>query len=194
MLERISNGKLIGLASVPFFASTIILHRTRDFISNLFFHMAVGQTGRGVRFCRNTVIRYPGNIKIGNNTVIADGVSITSELDSGRCDIGENCIIGRNVHLDFSGGLKIADGVTISESVKVFTHSHGIDPRSPAKPSPLTIGSNVWIGAHALILENTGTVGDSSIIAAGAVVTKPVCPAVLAAGVPARTIKNINVV
>lgn len=53
----------------------------------------------------------------------------------------------------------------------------------------VVIGNDVWIGAHAVILAGVA-IGDGSVIAAGAVVTKDVAPYSVVAGVPARVIKK----
>lgn len=55
---------------------------------------------------------------------------------------------------------------------------------------PIKIGKRVWIGAHATILSGV-TVGDNSIIAAGAVVTKDVPANSVVGGVPAKVIKTL---
>lgn len=52
----------------------------------------------------------------------------------------------------------------------------------------ITIGNDVWIGTHAVILTDV-EVGDGAIVGAGAVVTKSVPPYAIAAGNPARVIK-----
>lgn len=52
----------------------------------------------------------------------------------------------------------------------------------------VTIGNDVWVGSHALILDGV-TIGDGAIIAAGAVVTKNVEPYAIYGGVPARLIR-----
>jgi acetyltransferase-like isoleucine patch superfamily enzyme len=51
----------------------------------------------------------------------------------------------------------------------------------------VTVGAGAWIGSGAVVMAD---VGANSVIGAGAVVTKPVQPSVVAAGVPARVIKN----
>jgi len=53
---------------------------------------------------------------------------------------------------------------------------------------PVTIGKDVWIGVGARILKGVN-VGDHSIIAANAVVTKDVPPYAIVGGVPAKIIK-----
>jgi hypothetical protein len=56
---------------------------------------------------------------------------------------------------------------------------------------PVKIGNNVWVGAHATILQGV-TIGDNAIIAAGAVVAKDVPANVIVGGVPAKIIKYIK--
>ncbi len=73
------------------------------------------------------------------------------------------------------------------------TLNHDINPknRSTMHPAPIVVGKNVWIGANATVLPGV-TIGDGSIIAAGAVVTKDVPTNVIVGGVPAKIIKNIE--
>jgi acetyltransferase-like isoleucine patch superfamily enzyme len=54
---------------------------------------------------------------------------------------------------------------------------------------PIIIGDNVWIGMNCIILKGV-TIGDGAIIAAGSVVNKDIPPRALAAGAPARVIKE----
>ena len=55
---------------------------------------------------------------------------------------------------------------------------------------PISIGNNVWIGGHSVILPGV-TIGDGAVIAAGSVVTKSVSPRTLVAGNPAKIKKEI---
>ena len=50
---------------------------------------------------------------------------------------------------------------------------------------------NVWIGANVTVLLGV-TIGEGSIIAAGAVVTKDVPDNMIAAGVPAKVIRKVK--
>lgn len=113
-------------------------------------------------------------------------------------DCGKNINIGKNVFINScccfqdQGGITINDGTLIGHKVVFATLDHNFIPekRGDMTPKPIVIGKNVWIGANATILGGV-TIGDNSIIAAGAVVTKDVPSDSVAAGVPARVIKSI---
>ncbi len=107
--------------------------------------------------------------------------------------IGENVFINCGCHFQDQGGIYIGDGCLIGSYVVMATINHGLNPaeRGDNRPAPIHIGKNVWIGSHATVLPGV-TVGDNAIIAAGAVVTKDIPSATLAAGVPARPVKSIG--
>lgn len=73
------------------------------------------------------------------------------------------------------------------------TLNHGLSPkdRRSTYPAPIVLGRNVWVGANVTILQGV-TIGDNSVVAAGAVVTKDVPPNTVVGGVPARVIKTIE--
>lgn len=113
-------------------------------------------------------------------------------------DCGKNIHIGKNVfinagcHFQDQGGITIGDGAQIGHNVVLATLNHDLIPenRKTVIPAPIIIGKNVWIGANSTILSGV-TIGDNSVIAAGAVVTKDVPANVVAGGVPAKIIKSI---
>ena len=113
-------------------------------------------------------------------------------------DCGKNITIGKNVfinsacHFQDQGGVTIEDGCLIGPQVEFATINHGQDPahRSDNHLAPIHLTKGVWIGAHATILPGV-TIGENSIVAAGAVVTKDVPANVIVAGVPARVMKPI---
>lgn len=72
------------------------------------------------------------------------------------------------------------------------TDFHEISPEHPTKNAPVSIGNNVWIGAKAIILPGS-VIGDHCVIAAGSIVTSEIPAKTLAAGIPAKVIKNIKV-
>lgn len=100
--------------------------------------------------------------------------------------VGPRCHLGL-VHLEKN--VLIAAGVHIPSGGQ--TH-HFSDPSQPIREqggtrTMVTIGEGAWIGSAAIVL---ASVGKGSIIAAGAVVTKPIPDFVIAAGVPARVLRS----
>ena len=114
-------------------------------------------------------------------------------------DFGKNIHIGKNVfinaccHFQDHGGVTLGDGCQIGHNVVFATLNHGMAPedRGTTYPAPIRLGKNVWVGSNATILQGV-SIGDNSIVAAGAVVTRDVPENVIVAGVPAKIIKTID--
>lgn len=114
-------------------------------------------------------------------------------------DFGRNITIGKRVFINEGccfqdqGGIEIGDDTLIGHQVVLATINHDLDPykRGNMLIKPIKIGKRVWIGAHATILSGV-TIGDNSIIAAGAVVTKDVPANSVVGGVPAKIIKTLQ--
>lgn len=113
-------------------------------------------------------------------------------------DCGKNTTFGEGVFINSGcrfqdqGGLTIGDGCQIGHNVVIATLNHGISPehRGNTIPGRVVLERNVWIGANATILPGV-TIGENSIVAAGAVVTKDVPANTIVGGVPAKTIRTI---
>lgn len=92
------------------------------------------------------------------------------------------------------GGVDIADLVMIGPNVNIITSGHPLEPanrRAYVEAKPIVIERNVWIATAATILGGV-TVGENSVVAAGAVVTKDVPPNSFVAGVPAKIIRSLD--
>ena len=114
-------------------------------------------------------------------------------------DYGLNITVGRAVFIGsqcaFTGhaAIDIADEVMIAHKVNLVTAGHPVEPdkrREYITAEPITIHTNVWIGAAAIVLPGVH-IGADAVVAAGAVVTHDVPPATLVAGVPATVIRNL---
>lgn len=114
-------------------------------------------------------------------------------------DFGKNITVGEGVfinaccHFQDHGGVTLGDGCQIGHNVVFATLNHDVNPamRSYTYPAPIVLGRKVWVGSNATILPGV-TIGDNSIVAAGAVVTKDVPANTIVGGVPARRIKDIG--
>lgn len=114
-------------------------------------------------------------------------------------DFGKNITLGKNVfinaccHFQDHGGITLGDNCQIGHNVVFATLNHYLDPQKRALtfPAPIRLGKNVWIGSNATILQGV-TIGDNSVVAAGAVVTKDVPANTIVGGVPAKYIRAIE--
>jgi acetyltransferase-like isoleucine patch superfamily enzyme len=118
---------------------------------------------------------------IGNDVVINDGFTLA-------------CTIG------FEPNLTIGDRVAFGPDVIVVVTSHpnnsllrALKTQYPSIEikGKTTICHDAWVGAGAIIMPNV-TVGECSIVGAGAVVTRDVLPYTVVAGTPARVIKTFS--
>ena len=118
---------------------------------------------------------------------------------SNTITIGSNCYFGAYNHITAINNIEIGNHVLTGKFVTITDNSHGytdIDnlkqkpiDRPIVSKGPVKIGNNVWIGDKASILPNV-TIGDGAVIAANAVVTKDVPPYSVAAGNPAKIVKQ----
>ena len=112
-------------------------------------------------------------------------------------EFGKNLTLGRGVFINVgcrfqdTGGITIGDGTLIGHGSTLTTLNHTIDPdrRADMVPAPIVIGRQVWLGACVTVVPGV-TVGDGSIIGAGAVVTRDVPAHTVVGGVPAKVIRS----
>lgn len=112
-------------------------------------------------------------IVIGNHNAFSNNVSFIS-LE--KITLGDHCLIGDQVMILDCDHHEI-------DSKK---RHHGTGP-----VLPVTIGNNVWLGSRVMVLKGV-TIGNNTVIAAMSVVTRSIPENCLAAGVPAKVIKQIG--
>ena len=161
-------------------------------------HIAIGKSVTiGSNVSINALCRK--GIHIGNNVTIKDGTIIEGygvmrNLGEGL-SIGNNVGISQDCFIALRGYITIGNDSIIGPNVSIFSENHiSDDINTPIvfqgeKRNNVIIGNGVWIGTRATILCGV-TVGDNSIIGAGAVVIKDVPKNAIAVGVPARVIKH----
>jgi acetyltransferase-like isoleucine patch superfamily enzyme len=132
--------------------------------------------GPGFRFGQDSFVWAPRKLTIGKNVSLGSRVRI--EVDG--C-IGDAVLIASSVGIVGRDDHQITEiGVPIRDAKWV-----GRFPTDLSRP--VTIGSDVWIGYGATVLSGV-TIGDSSVIGAGAVVTRDIPPNSIAVGNPARVV------
>ncbi|MEM8527873.1 MAG: sugar O-acetyltransferase [Bacteroidota bacterium] len=129
---------------------------------------------------------------------VGKGIAIEHNF---HCDFGYNIHVGENFYAGFNctildvAEVRIGDNCLIAPNVGIYTAGHNINPIDRHKSGfakPITIGDNVWVGGHCVILGGV-KIGKNSIIAAGSVVIKEVPENTIFAGNPARKIRDIEV-
>jgi acetyltransferase-like isoleucine patch superfamily enzyme len=111
-----------------------------------------------------------GRIRIGNYCLICPGVRIGAADD---ITVGDNCMIASNAYITDSDWHDIYNRITMG------------------KTAPVNIANNVWIGDSAIVCKGV-TIGENSIIGAGAVVVDSVPANRVAAGNPAKIVKQLD--
>jgi acetyltransferase-like isoleucine patch superfamily enzyme len=109
---------------------------------------------------------------------------------SARILVHDRCYINRYTMIDAFERVEIGRDTMIGPHCYITDHDHGMEAgqrvaEQALVSKPTIIGTDVWIGAGAMLLKGV-SVGDHSVIAAGAVVTRDVPAYAIFAGVPAR--------
>ena len=129
---------------------------------------------------------------LGDYSVVESFACINNAV--GDVIIGDHTRIG--LHNTIIGPVTIGSHVNLAQGITITALNHNfsdaekrIDEQG-VNTTPVVIEDDIWIGANAVILPGV-TIGQHSVVAAGAIVTKDVPPHSLVAGVPAKVIKQI---
>ena len=147
-------------------------HPTDPDIARYLLAQVIGSVGEGVD------IRPPLRVDYGHNITIGDGSWVNfglTALDVAPIVIGQDVLIGPNCSL--------------------YTAIHPTEPgprRAKCESAaPITLGDNVWLGGSVVVCPGV-TIGENSIIGAGAVVTRDIPANSIAVGNPARVIRALD--
>ena len=129
---------------------------------------------------------------------VGDGVIVKPPF---RCDYGSYISIGAATFVNYDcvmldvAPILIGAACQIATCVQLLTATHPVDPEPRRQGwesgAPITLGDNVWLGGGAIVCPGV-TIGDDSVVGAGAVVTRDVAAGVVAAGNPARVLREID--
>lgn len=129
-----------------------------------------------------------GTIKIGRRVMVERDARI---IVRGRLVIGDDVYIGKNVTIAAFSSVTIADRVLVGENVSIHDEDHGpAGDRDRFGSKPVHIGADAWLCAGSVVTKGT-SVGSRSTVAANAVVVRDIPPDVVAAGVPAKVVREL---
>jgi len=187
------------------------------FLRNLFYPLLFKKVGKRVNFGKSVTLRHPYKISIEDDVTIDDycvldakglendGIYISKNVFIGRgsilsCKNGD-IILERNVNIGFNSEIFSGSKVTIGENtlIAAYVYIIGGGHDYSRVDIPITeqekisygikIERNCWIGAGVKVFDNV-TIGEDTIIGAGAVVSKDIPAFSIAAGIPARVVKS----
>lgn len=146
-------------AQVPYFPGVML--------RNAFYRLSLPACGHNVIVEYGTILLYR-DVRVGDNVLL--GRYNILHL----CDVGDWVLTGERC--TFLSGSRYHAFDRLDTPIAL----QGGERRR------IRIGRDCWIGAHAVIMDD---VGDQAVVAAGAVVSRPVPPASIVAGVPARVVR-----
>ena len=157
---------------------TLISRAFNKGICNTIIKISLGSHGKKVHFGRH--VRFFGieNVHIGSDVSIGERSILM--CTRAKIYIGDHVMTGPNVTM-------ITGGHRIDIKGRPMTSITNEEKR-PDNDQDIILQGDNWIGANAVILKGV-TVGEGSVIAAGAIVTKDVPPFSVVGGVPAKVIK-----
>jgi maltose O-acetyltransferase len=150
----------------------------------------------GVRLWGSVVLKNSGQLHIGRKTRLVGTVTPLEIVvgEHGVLAVGEQVFINYGTSIGALKHVTIGSATNIGSYVIIIDNNfHHIDPErrlEVPESAPVTIGTNVWLGSRVTVLPGT-TIGDHSVIGAGSVVSGTIPARVLAAGIPARVIREI---
>lgn len=187
------------------------------FMRSKLFPMVLGSVGRNVVFGHNVTLRHPHKIFIGDNVVIDDGCCLDAKgTDNRGITIGAGVFVGRNTILSCKNGdIILEDNANIGFNCEIFSASRvrvgknilmaaytylvGGDHLYDRTDIPvleqgrtargIEVDDNVWLGTHVVVTDGS-RVGRDAIIGAGAVVVGEIPEFAIAAGIPAKIVRD----
>ena len=132
-------------------------------------------------------VQKDGRCTVGDFTLLNGAIVMAEEL----VEIGSHCLISWGVGIADSDFHPLEPAQRLIDSQALAPFFKNRPPRPKLKTAPVKIGNNVWIGMNAVILKGV-TIGDNSVVAAGAVVTKSIPPNTIVAGNPAVAVKKFD--
>jgi len=104
-------------------------------------------------------------------------------------EVGDNVVVHRHVLLDDRGGIRLGDGVSVSDFANVYSHSHGVVEGRDISTPVTVIGAGVRVTYHATVMSGVH-LAEGSMLGAFGVATKDTEPNAIYAGIPAKKIKD----
>jgi len=118
-----------------------------------------------------------------------------------RCDYGAYISIGAGTFVNYDcvlldvAPIRLGEACQLGPAVQLLTPTHPLEPEPRRQgweaAEPIAIGDNVWLGGAVVVCPGV-TIGEDTVVGAGAVVTRDLPAGVVAVGNPARVIRELR--
>jgi maltose O-acetyltransferase len=118
-----------------------------------------------------------------------------------RCDYGTPITIGAGTFVNYDcvmldvAPIAVGADCQLGTRVQLVTATHPLEPGLRRErweaAEPIEVGDNVWLGSNAIVCPGV-TIGEDTVVGAGAVVTSDLPAGLLAVGVPARIERELG--
>jgi acetyltransferase-like isoleucine patch superfamily enzyme len=138
-----------------------------------------------------------GRLRIGAGTLLEPGCWLTLAPE-GEIEIGAGCFLNRNTMIAAQGKVTIGEHTMLANGCFVGDAEHRYD--DPTRPitwqgfttkGPVEIGANCWLGVNCVVTSGV-RIGERCVVGANSVVTRDLPRGTLAAGAPAKPIREID--
>lgn len=138
-----------------------------------------------------------GRLRIGPGTLLEPGCWLTL-APAAEIEIGAGCFLNRNTMIAAQGRVSIGDHTMLANGCFVGDAEHRYDdPELPVtwqgftSKGPVRIGANCWLGVNCAVTSGV-EIGERCVIGANSVVTRDIPAGTIAAGAPARVLREIE--
>jgi len=185
----------------PYYLKRLYLWWERFYASH-FIAPQLEQLGEGSLLMQPwNIVLHGAHIRFGRNTHVVTArdrkVSLSTwqfETHQGHITLGDNCLLCPGVRLDSASAIEIGDNCMLAAGAYVTDADwHDIYDRTRpvGQTRPVNLHKNVWVGDGAVVCKGV-SIGENSVIGAGAVVASDIPANVIAAGNPARVVKSLD--
>jgi acetyltransferase-like isoleucine patch superfamily enzyme len=217
-IKRVSGGSSLGsflrqgtvltlLSGLPTVLGSVL--------RGMVYGTVLGSVGKGCFIERNVRWQVPCRVFLGRRVMIGEGCFVDANSLTSRIVLGDNAwlsrgcylVAGPGVEIVFGpqtyighrclfyghGGIRVGRDVLLANDVQLICGNHTFPRRDlpiraqPTEERPIVVEDDVWLGASTIVLGGV-TIGQGSVVAAGAIVTHSLPPYSIAQGIPARIV------
>lgn len=192
--ETVVIGEDARLKNTHVEASSFTLGKGSSMNDTILLSKGPVKVGKMVQIKEKSALKAFKEIDIGDRTIIDRGV-VVAGLQSERSyfKVGSRCVILHHTYINNAREVTIGNNVGIGGYCMIFTHGvwQNVFKGYPHKFGQVEIKDDAWLPWHVFVMPGV-TVGKGATIAGASVVTKDIPDYCLAAGAPAKIIRQEN--